>query len=284
MTLRLYLYPPVYHMPGLFIALLLLATPLPSRAAPFEKGKLPYRVKWGDYTVVVNRAGPYREYVRILDRKGRMQREIRDSEIGYIGFVEVTGKGTPELHVLGSTGGAHCCYREYYFTREGGDVRNLLAFDGGNGALREVRDLNGDGRPELIAANDALDSFGGMAHAVSPQLTMVLGWNGSRYVDQTRKYPRRARADAAAYRKELLGGLKMTEEHREEFLRSRVLGLYGSAIATGDEAEAEAWLRKNAPRATLTWLLSQKGKVRRAVLRSSSKISAGRNRFLGGWE
>ncbi|MBW3623755.1 MAG: hypothetical protein KY468_10155 [Armatimonadetes bacterium] len=261
-------------------------------AAPprFTPDRLPYRIAWGPYTVVVDRkpgipAGDLpRQYVRILDAKGRTVKEVRDAKIGDVRIEEATGTGVPELWIDTTSGGMSCCLTQYLFTRDGGPVRNLLIFEGGYGNITGARDLNRDGRPEFIALNDALDGYEGRPHAVSPTLTRVIGWNGSRYVDQTRRFPDRARSEGQQFRRRLWEKRRATGEMAEEERRYAALGYYGSAVAAGEEAQAEAWLKKNAPSSTRHWVLSRKAGIRRALRDSARKIRQNPAPVLGTWD
>src|SRR5262249_11979550 len=159
----------------------------PALAAPpkYDEEKLPYRAQWGAYTVLVEKTGKEEfapERVRILDGSGSVLREIQDQRFIDVSFPELNGGGTPELAVSAFSGGAHCCVTLYYFTQDGG-LRNLLIFDAGNSDISDLKDLNGDGRPELIASSDVLAYFGGLSYADSPGLSLVIGWDGARYVD-----------------------------------------------------------------------------------------------------
>lgn len=240
------------------------------------------RYRWGQYNVVMyyHVEDWVQVQVQIQDRRGEVLREIWSSGkmLEDDNFVELTGGGTPELHIQTYSGGAHCCYVDYYFTQDGG-LRNLLIFLGSNSAIYEVKDLNGDGRPELIANNDTLAYFDDLSHGSSPYMTMVIGWDGKRYVDQTRRYPALARQEARKYQTELL------EDPIDYSLRSVALGYYAISLVIGEGQAARAWLLKHADKETKEWLLSNEEELRRQLAKTC-KVGVSQNQVLdfGGYE
>lgn len=229
----------------------LAAAPYPK----FEGGKRPYRAHWGAYTVLAQQEpDPDRELMgvaRLLDRRGREVRSVTDERLDDIRFVELNGKGLPELIVEMRSGGENCCTTEYVFTQDGG-LRNLLVFEGNYGSIEEVRDLNRDGVRELIAYNDVLRGEFELPLA-EPELALVLGWDGRRYRNLTARFPEKARALARRYQAELLKETKKPEPDMDT-LRAAAVGFYANSRAIGEAAPSRAWLEKNAPPETWNWL------------------------------
>jgi hypothetical protein len=261
-----------------------LAVLLPAPAR-YDKDRLPYRTRWGAYTVTVEKTEANEEYsntrLRILDRKGQVMREILWQVILAVEFPELTGKGIPELAVLVHNGGLRGYFTQYYFTQEEG-LRNLLAFWILNGGgISAVKDLNGDGRPELIAHTDALAYFTGLLPAECPWVRRVIGWNGRRYVDQTRRYPAGSRQAARSYRADFLVALKQRGSDSESHRRVAALGYYGHALTIGEGGPARRWLLQHAPRATRRWLLQTERELRRRLDEDgSARLEASQKRRL----
>jgi hypothetical protein len=207
-------------------------------------------------------------------------------------FVEITGGGIPELYVRTYTGGMHCCSTEYYFTQDGG-LRNVLIFNGGNHCITEVKDLNGDGRPELIADSDVFAYYDDLGFMGSPIVVLVIGWDGHRYRDQTRDYPTPARSRAQAYQAELLQLLtqpelwwleRLPEETRKWLVTSEAdlrrylattrkqlaLGYYANMLVSGEDVAARAWLLERLPGETREWLVASETDLRRRLAKSAS--------------
>lgn len=248
------------------------------------------RLRWGQYNVVIYKLstelsdklvvlepprGQYNvviyelptetdlraQLLQIQDRHGKVLRQIQSPGGADVRFLEMTGGGELELHVNAYNRGS-CCRADLYFTQDGG-LRNLLIFLANIGGIPELRDLNGDGRPELIAYNDVLLFFGDLSRSDSPGMVMVIGWDGKQYRDQTRRYPTFARKEAQEYRDELLGN---PEDKRA------ALGYYANSLAIGENTAARAWLRKYANKDTFEWLFSHEEELRTAVSSSSDKI------------
>lgn len=256
------------------VYLLLAAAGLFTAPPKFDPEKLPYRAAWGSFTVLAEKAGSEEfspQRARILDSQGQLQREVRDERIADVSYPTLARKG-PDLRVDGFSGGAHCCSTTYFFTQEGG-LRNVLIFDGNNGGINAVKDLNGDGRAEIIASSDALAYFGGLPYAASPWLIMVIGWDGTRYADQTKRFPERSLKQAAQYRKDFLAALRQKGDTAEDMRRLAAAGYYANSLAAGKGPAEWSWLTAHAPAGTRKWLLKN-----RKDLLATPAISAGKLR------
>ncbi len=179
---------------------------------------LPFKGKWGQYTIAIDRLGtnpddsPQR--LRILDGKGRTLKEIVGPRYGEVRLVDVTGKGAGDLHISNWSGGAYCCRTEWIFTKRNG-VRNILSHWGRHLGIQKFADLNGDGRQEIIVASPALQKFSGWQFSRSQNLQMVWAWNGKQLVDATRKYPKESKRYADSQRQMLLETLAHKEYEKE---------------------------------------------------------------------
>jgi hypothetical protein len=248
----------------------------------FDAEKLPYRAAWGQYTILVEKTGTEEftpQRARILDERGEVVREVRDERIMDVTFPRVTGGAAEDLHISTYSGGAHCCSTDYFFTREGG-VRNLLIFNGRNGGINGLKDLNGDGRLEIVASLDALAYFGGLAYAASPWMVMVIGWDGQRYVDQTPRYPERSRAAAREDQTHFLRALRRRGNFAEEERRSAAAGYYANSLVTGAGPAARAWLLPRLPAATRRWFLREEADLKAAALSGPSRLSVSQEKVL----
>ncbi len=246
---------------------------LASAFPPYDSQKLPYRAAWGSNRVVVERTGQDfpRVRARALDASRRVLRQVNEWDIADVAFHEIAPRGLPELVVTGYSGGAHCCFMDYVFTADGG-VKTLLVFAGGNGRISAVQDLDGDGWSELIAHNDALAYFDDLCYACSPGLTIVIGWDGRRFIDRTRRFPQFARREAAEERKRFLTALPSTDQYAEEERRSAALGYFANMILLGEGPAARTWLLARAPESTRRWLVAEERDLRNALARTGRKF------------
>jgi hypothetical protein len=264
---------------GIMIVALLAGLSAPPK---FDPEKLPYRAPWGPYTILVEKTvtdelAPQR--ARILDERGQVVREVRDERIMDVSFPRLAGGAVEDLRVTAFTGGAHCCSTDYFFTREGG-VRNLLIFSGRNGGINTLKDLNGDGRPEIIAGFDALAYFGGLSYAASPWMVMVIGWDGQRYADQTRRYPERSRAAAREHQAKFLNALHHRGDFAEDERRSAAAGYYANSLVTGAGPAARSWLLPHLPAATRRWFLGVEKDLKAEALSGASRLRVSQEKVL----
>lgn len=105
---------------------------------------------------------------------------------------DLTGDGVLEAVVFHYTGGAHCCSEYLIFGSDPNGIRRYDAFGLGNDGLapQGVKDLDGDGIPELQTGDDRFAYFADVPYAVSPRLPMVLCRTAQgTYQDCTPKFP-----------------------------------------------------------------------------------------------
>jgi hypothetical protein len=223
-------------------------------------------VDFRPYRVDVSEPTPHEELLTIRDRAGRILYELRDAGIE-VSLMDVTGDGVPELRVINDPHGSCCRGTEHFFTREGG-FRELFAVDRGRGeGLSSVRDLDGDGRPELIFdvtlwASDYIHCTSSPECRLSR--VVVVGWDGRGYVDRTRRFPSLSRKLARDYRDALVDPDNF---HRQQALA----GYLGNSVLAGDDAPARRWILDWARKMDLSdadreWLGSRAKTVREEFL------------------
>lgn len=109
---------------------------------------------------------------------------------------------------------------------------------------------------------------------------LVLGWDGQKYVDQTRRYPERSRALAAEYRDRLLKALKQRGDEGWLERQPAAAGYYANALALGEGEAAWKWLLARAPGDMKSWLRSEAKELRKAVARSGGKAWSSQEKLL----
>jgi hypothetical protein len=122
------------------------------------------------------------------------------AEESILKVADLDGDGEPEVLVDTFSGGAHCCL-----------TTRLLSWDGTGYQPRDVaygdvgyglKDLDGDGRPELVGYDPVFSSaFTAFAASAFPPL--VLHVSKGRFIDDTKQFPALIRTDATARLKDL---------------------------------------------------------------------------------
>jgi subtilisin-like proprotein convertase family protein len=114
---------------------------------------------------------------------------------------DLDGDGEPEVLVDLYTGGAHCCFYTVVFRWDGQRYRGSPILWGDPGY--ELRDLNHDGRPELVTADDRF-AYTFTYYAASALPIRILHYDHGRFVDATGEFPALVRSEAAELRSEYL--------------------------------------------------------------------------------
>lgn len=243
-----------------------------------ENGTLEKTLAWGVYTVKITHYQNQKlaDVAQIRLSNGRVLQEVRgvgiyaSSESALL--EDFTGDGIPELRLLIWSGGAYCCYTDVVFNRARA-LKNILIFAGNeyhltksvNSLNKPARDLNRDGRAELILENDAISHLNGSTHGATSVL--VLQWNGSRYVDATRKFPQIPQTRALQFKQQILTrgcGLDWSLECLD-----LATGFYANALLTGNERTARAWLMNHGAK---SWLLTTSLMVKQALKTTKCRI------------
>ena len=118
-------------------------------------------------------------------------------------LLDLDGDAEPEVLVDLYTGGAHCCATTliWYLKSPSAQDYGRRVMSLGDQRYR-VKDLDGDGRPELITADDRFAyEFTAFAFSFFPPL--ILDFRDHALVDVTRSFPAQIRSHQARIRKEL---------------------------------------------------------------------------------
>jgi hypothetical protein len=142
-----------------------------------------------------------------------------------VSIADLDGDREPEVIVQLYSGGAHCCiFGEIYsYSPSSGGYANFEQNFGSAGY--KLKDLNGDGVPELSSFDPRFDEAF-TAHAASTEPIQIFDFRSGGLVDVTRSYPAPIRADAAAQLK-----LYRKYRRRSEF---DVRGILASYVADED--------------------------------------------------
>ncbi len=202
----------------------------------------PQTLRWGAYSVTVT-PRPQNDYDKqataVIRQGGKTLVTVSDWNVS-ASLKPLRPGGQPELVLEAFSGGAHCCTTYYAFTQDDGAPRNLFILDAGNYGAN-FTDLNGDGTLELVFSSDAF-AYYDYSYAASPDVRYVLGWDGVRVADLTRRYAFVPEQDAARYLKELTRPLGKDEDPNET-PRAALVGYYANRVVAGNGAAAEQALR-----------------------------------------
>lgn len=224
---------------------------------------------WGGYGVRIEGKSEGEQVARIIS-SGRTRLEVRGWRLE-ASLVEITGKAPKELLLTDYSGGAHCCFTHYLFTQEGG-LRNLMYEEWGDGGIQEVRDLDGDGRAELITVA-VYSYFADLSFADSPGVTRVYAYDGIQLYDATRQFPARNLQEMRRYQSAFGEARK---SGNLSGMKGSALGYWVNALVIGRGAAAKGWLMQNAPLEVRKWLLDNE----EAILNSTSAVRISYNRTL----
>jgi hypothetical protein len=248
----------------------------PARAQPGGTGSpLPptERVACGAYEAVPGGfTRPGRPSRVSIQRKGRILHIISDYAVEEVRCIRATGGETADLLVRTFSGGAHCCETLHVFAL-GDTLQPLLDYDSGNAQGVQVRDLDGDGRPELLLGDDGLSYFDDLSYAASPRpLPLVACRADDRFQDCTAKFP-------ALLRDELRR--RLSDLHppasKEELpgVEGRALGVLALAVLLGEEEQGVAAIHEAAPSDALSaWIERARPKVREWASLRAAKLKA----------
>jgi subtilisin-like proprotein convertase family protein len=107
---------------------------------------------------------------------------------------DLDGDGEPEVLVDLYTGGAHCCFYTVIMRFTGRTYRGTVAFWGDPGY--GLQDLDHDGRPELVSADDRF-AYRFTYYAASALPVQISHYDHGVMIDVTSSYPAVVRSDAA---------------------------------------------------------------------------------------
>lgn len=226
-------------------------------------GKLEYRLEDGRHS----------RRLDIVDHDPRYPSPFAYWELARV--VDLDGDGVPEAVVLHYTGGAHCCFEYLIAASTPNGIVVWDWFSLGNSPLEDVRDLDGDGVPELLAFDDRFAYFPDLSFADTPFLPLVLCRSATgKYHDCTaQRFPEvlhdsaRQFAQALAAAQQDAAAFSLTAPFARQTLYAAALGLLGSYLRLGSPGAVEAgWAQVRALCPSCArWLLGQSEAVQRAL-------------------
>jgi|GEM_PF-1394956 len=231
----------------------------------------PARVACGAYEAVATGAVGSRPTRLLLQRQGRVMTTVTAYAIAAVSCDDVTGDGAPDLLARTFSGGAHCCETVRVWSL-GDKPRLVLDYAAGNAGGASARDLDGDGRAELLLGDDGLAYFDDLDYASSPSsLPLVACFAGETFRDCTAEHPEALREAAARFRERLDGSPAGAGR-----VRGAALGFFAASLLLGQAAQARediravvqdeklmAWLERAAPKLRV-WADARGRKLKRS--------------------
>ncbi len=174
-----------------------------------------------------------------IERGGRTVVTVANGKRAIALCVNVLGDETPEVVTMAYTGGLHCCtvvdvlqlrqpvHRVLHYVGE---------YDPTPGALR---DLDGDGRRELVLTDNHFAYFNDLCFACSPILSLVLCDRNGTFADCTMQFPDGLQRDLRQAEERLNLNAGDNTDARTKYRRGGVLGVY--LVHTLLDGEAAAW-------------------------------------------
>ena len=223
-----------------------------------------------------------------INRHGMHLRTIRDRIISEARILPLSGTGAADLFVKTFSGGAHSSTTVYILgLRE--KLCTLLVFNADNYDIKAFKDLDHDGRQEMIAWDDSF-AYYDTSFAASPALPFVFHYERGRFRDATSRYPALLNAERAKAEKQLIAAIgrkphrpaqspdandtyQNQEAWRQEDIRSAIIAAYGDALVSGTARRTQVWLRAHLPASDWKWFLRARKDIELTVADRGRKIA-----------
>ncbi|MEA2444238.1 MAG: hypothetical protein QOJ12_1530 [Thermoleophilales bacterium] len=152
---------------------------------------------------------------------------------------DLDADGEPEVIYSAFTGGAHCCSIAEVFQLSG-DAAHYTTVDRNFGDPGfGVQDLNRDGRPEIVTADDAF-AYTFSAYAFSGLPLSVLQYDHGSFTDVTSAYPRLLRREARQFWRAYL----KLRHNKDDTSRGQVAAWAADQYRLGKRSYARTVLRR----------------------------------------
>ena len=171
---------------------------------------------------------------------------------------DLDGDGEPEVLIDLYTGGAHCCFYTVILRYDGGTYRGSVAFWGDPDY--SLRDLDRDGRPELVTADDRF-AYAFTFYAASVLPIRIVSYDHGTLTDVTSRFPSLVRAEAASLWAEYLKDRRSRDDDLRGLLAAWLADEHRLGRADEGWKRIEAAYRRgelSAPRVDPLWPAGRK--------------------------
>ncbi len=234
-------------------------------------------LRHGRYEVGIARGNITGKPGRItISRNGKQLLIIRDQLIVHAEIRALSSHRASDLFVETFSGGAHCCTTFYVFGL-GPRLRTLLVFNARNYDIITIKDLDHDGRQEIIAGDDSF-AYYATSFAKSPSLPFILGYEKGRYRDTTARYRWFVKADQVRAKEKLAHTIRaVTAAQRDnetsEDIKRGSINVYGDALLLGAAQKTREWIRHRVPAQEWKWFLGAQADIELTVRERVHKIA-----------
>jgi len=244
-------------------------------SAAWAQPKPVVRLACGAYEAVPSGVGPAGKPTRLsIQKDGRLLQGISDGSITRVDCADFNNDNVPELLVASSSGGARCCETLRIWAL-GAAPRRILEYESGSAPGFELRDLNGDGRMELLVGDDTFADFDDLGDEYSPaRLPLVACQTDTVFQDCTTRYPDLLRSWLARYVDRLKApGIGVDVKGVE----GAALGALAIFVLLGEEAAGVETIRKAvASDDVMKWVERLRPKVRDWAETRGKKLKDGK--------
>lgn len=220
-------------------------------------------------------------WVVVIDPAGKTRLASSGAIYGTSGVYKVLdmdGDGRLEAVLESNGGGAHG-NMDYFVCGFYPKFRLLAGIQAGRGSILDIKDLNHDGKQEIIIADDCFDQFDGMPCGDTPFLLMVLRYRNGRYEEATRDFPHIARMELAEARTQLReyllrDSVEPARDLGDSATDSLMIRWLANAAILGEQDVAYSEMMSILPiYSSHAWLSKNKNAIVATVRSSSRRVS-----------
>lgn len=102
--------------------------------------------------------------------------------------IDFDNDGKKEAVIEEFSGGAHCCFTYYFYRIENESLKLFEQLYLKNSQNPNFKDLDGDGKPEILASDDSFSYFDGLCFACSPILPIIFCYKDGKFIDCTLEF------------------------------------------------------------------------------------------------
>ncbi len=219
------------------------------------------RTPCGAFEAVPSGVGPSGVPTRLtIQKNGRLLDAVSAGSITRVECALFGDGRAPALLVTSFSGGPRCCETLRVWALEP-SPRLALIYEGRSATGFELRDLNDDGRFELVLGDDSFADFDDLSESSAPgRLPLVACAAGTGFEDCTARFPGLLRSATAPYADRLSTPAPGTGIGD---LEGAALGVLALSVLAGQEDAGLALIRKAVSNPdVLTWIDRARPKVR----------------------